>query len=147
MTLFGDEVAVGVYDDGGITEIDARTRAANPATSLEVAERVLAAVETSLAGSGPLDPTLCASHYEQAVGQGVLDPAALSQEQFCAVPEEFPPPLEPVELGELAQLDDGISFQTKPEVLRKLRDKGRLGDSAMFRRAVPRHEDRNRRVR
>ena len=132
--LLGEETAAGVYAMDGESEVAVRTRGQDPAGALAVAQRLMKTFseQTALVSGGEDDFS-----YEKCLE--IVPP-----EQVEAVCSDLPPAdlgeqpaPSPADLGEVAQLKDGIAYSTRRELLDRVAKSGGLGDSALFRRVVP----------
>lgn len=132
--LLGDETAVGVYDLDGTPGVAVRTRTADPAGALTVAQKLLrTAGQLTGAPSLELGYDVCAEQYGDLRADGVL-PDTVPLEQFCG--GAAPAPGSP-SLGEVEQVEGGIAYGSTRDALDLVKGSGGLGDSEVFRRAVP----------
>ena len=127
--LLGNETAAGIYDVDGNPEVGVRTRGDDPAGALAVAQRLMdKASEQATSFSGDYTFEQCAR-----------DVPATESEELCGdLPseDELAAPA-PFDVGAVTALPDGIAYATDQRMLDQVTASGGLGDSEMFRRAVP----------
>lgn len=130
--LLGQETALAVFADGEQPQVGARSRGADPEAALAVAQRLLTAASEGFGVFGG-DYTL-----EQCLLDNSSDlPDDLSVEDVCSgLPAAADlPAAGPV--GVVGPVDGGVVFGTTQEVLERMTGPAGLGDSEVFRRAVP----------
>lgn len=131
--LLGEDTAFGVYDLDGQPGVGVRTRGEDPERALDVAQRLLdrAAEQAVVFGGSEFS-------FEQCV-EGIPADAGVDPEEICAgFPVEAEPSApEPRDLGAVEAMDDGVAYATSRELLDRVTSSGGLGDSDVFRRAVP----------
>lgn len=132
--LLGEDIALGVYDMDGEPGVGVRTRGEDPDRALEVAQRLLAsATEQAGAFGGSGEYT-----FKQCVQQFPADAGADAEEVCQGLPSSTTPAApEPVDLGAVAPVEDGVAYATDAELLDRVTGSGGLGDSEIFQRAVP----------
>ena len=127
--LLGDETALGIYKGAEGPEFGVRTRSADPARGLQVAERLMSSLsQQSTSLGGQLTFEQCAAEV------GPTEAAELCE---GLPPASAPAPIDPPDLGQVAALPDGLAYGSTREVLDKVTGSGGLGQTERFRQVVP----------